>query len=438
MLNAVSWFVIGIVYNTGSSYMYAKLTDQEIEKFNVKNFLFCVFISILYCLSLTFNIKLMMTIFKITLTTIFLKRVYNHNLSKTLITTFLIYVLFAIGEFIFVILFIAILRVNQNFIQNNCFGILVTNIIILYFAIIVAKNRIIHKIISNIIKWYSNNNILSNFIMMFFSTTIILVFILYNYSKFHLNELFLLVNLFFIGIIVFIIGYFKEKTDNNRLVFEYDSLIDYVKTYEELLESKNKNQHEYMNQLILIKGMLNKNNKKARDYIDRILDVEENSEENIWINKFKNIPNGGLKGLLYYKVSDMVKNGISVYIEISDSVNNKKLNKYLNDNLDDISKIIGVYLDNAKDAIMESDKKYLIIEADCDKEKFSLSISNTFKGNINLNRLDEEGYSKKGKGHGYGLSLVKDIINKHKDITQAREMNGMYYVQTVSFKYKNK
>lgn len=133
---------------------------------------------------------------------------------------------------------------------------------------------------------------------------------------------------------------------------------------------------------------------------------------------------------------EMKKKKIKIYLDINENVSNNRIKKYLNAYLQDISKIFGVLLDNAIDAAVEGNDKYIIIEISKQKDNLELSISNTYKGPIIINSMDKEGYSKKGKNRGYGLSLLKDIINKRNDILISREFNGIYFVQNVYFKYK--
>ena len=377
-----------------------------------------------------------MVIFKFILTMLLFKIVYNDNLSKLLINSFFIYVIFAIGEMFFAIIFVMLLNIDQTFVQTNFIGIIFANVSILVIVLILINFHFIEKNIVRIIEWYKNKKIVNNIILIFFGLIMMFFFIFYNYLKIESKEIFFINNAFFISVIIFIISFFKEKTDNARLSSEYDQLLDYVKTYEEVIEEKSKNQHEYNNQLILIREMLGNRNKKVREYIDQILSIENEQSKSNWLNKIKNIPNGGLKGLIHYKIVEMEKKKIKLYIDINENVNNKKTNKYLRDNLNDISKIIGVYLDNAREAALKSKEKYIIIEVECNKDKLNFSISNTYKGGINLSKIDNAGYSKKGKNRGYGLSLVHDIISKRDDVEQYREFNGIYFVQHICLKYK--
>lgn len=436
MLEWISWFIIGTIYNYFYCCIYSEFNRKEKFKLNGTNITICLFISFLYCVSLSFETKIIMILFKFLLTIILFKIINKDKLSKVLINAFFIYIIFAVGEMLFAIIFVMLLNVNQEFIQNNYIGILFANISILMIVLCFIQVPFIKKIITKIIEWYTNQKFINNVVLIILGLLMMFFFILYNYEKIESKEIFFLNNMFFVGVIVFIISFFKEKTENNKLTTEYDQLIDYVKTYEEMIEEKSKNQHEYNNQLILIREMLGTRNKKIKEYIDGILSSEKGLDESNWLNKFKNIPNGGLKGLIHYKVSEMLKKGIKVYIDINENVNTKKINKYLKDNLSDVSKIIGVYLDNAREAALESNDQYIIIEAECNEGQLDFSISNTYKGDINLNKVDSMGYSKKGKGRGYGLSLVKDIIDKRDDIEQYREFNGIYFVQKIKFKYK--
>lgn len=436
MLELSSWFIIGIIYNYFYCYIYSRFNNKEKFKINKTNILICLLISFLYCLVLTFETKEIMVIFKFILTMLLFKIVYNDNLSKLLINSFFIYVIFAIGEMFFAIIFVMLLNIDQTFVQTNFIGIIFANVSILVIVLILINFHFIEKNIVRIIEWYKNKKIVNNIILIFFGLIMMFFFIFYNYLKIESKEIFFINNAFFISVIIFIISFFKEKTDNARLSSEYDQLLDYVKTYEEVIEEKSKNQHEYNNQLILIREMLGNRNKKVREYIDQILSIENEQSKSNWLNKIKNIPNGGLKGLIHYKIVEMQKKKIKLYIDINENVDNKKINKYLTDNLNDISKIIGVYLDNAIEAALKSKEKYIIIEAECNKDKLNFSISNTYKGGINLSKIDNAGYSKKGKNRGYGLSLVHDIISKRDDVEQYREFNGIYFVQHICLKYK--
>lgn len=435
MLELSSKLLVNSFFVLVFTLLYGKYVSKKL-KIDIK-VIFLIFLTILLITTMSFKInKLAELSFKyITLLFLF-KILYKESFSKTIICTFLMYIMLIFGELLFSIIVVLILQIDQDFLKQTIEGYLFSNFLILFFMIILANNKKISKILNEIIDWYINKQV---FYAAFLTTfgMIITCYLLYkNYLKIKSVSSFTLTSIFLFGILVFIVGFFKEKTNNSKLISEYDQLLDYVKTYEEVIEEKSKNQHEYNNQLILIREMLGTRNKKVKEYIDQILSIENEQSKGNWLNKIKNIPNGGLKGLIHYKIVEMEKKKIKLYIDINENVNNKKTNKYLRDNLNDISKIIGVYLDNAIEAALKSKEKYIIIEVECNKDKLNFSISNTYKGGINLSKIDNAGYSKKGKSRGYGLSLVHDIINRRNDVEQYREFNGIYFVQHVCLKYK--
>lgn len=435
MLELSSWLVIGIIYNISHCYLYKKLNNDEFN-FNIRLILSCIIIAIINTVVFVNLDWLLNVVIKYIVMVFMIKYIYNDPIDKIFISTLLIYILFSVGEMIFVIIFIKLLNLDFDFFKFNYIGIIITNIAIFFFAYTIVAFKKIKKFMQEIVKWYINKSIINIIFISVLSIILIFNFIYQNYYNPLYKQNGLLIYIFYVSILIIIIWFLKEKTDNNRLTSDYDQLLDYVKTYEEVIEEKSKNQHEYNNQLILIREMLGTRNKKVREYIDQLLSIENEQSKGNWLTKIKNIPNGGLKGLIHYKIVEMQKKKIKLYIDINENVNNKKTNKYLRDNLNDISKIIGVYLDNAREAALKSKEKYIIIEAECNKDNLDFSISNTYKEGINPNKIDNAGYSKKGKGRGYRLSLVRDIISKRDDVEQYREFNGIYFVQHICLKYK--
>ena len=76
----------------------------------------------------------------------------------------------------------------------------------------------------------------------------------------------------------------------------------------------------------------------------------------------------------------------------------------------------------------------MTIEILMDKLTLILIISNSFKGEIELDKIDEEGYTTKGKNHGVGLSLVKEIIDSSEKLEQNRKIIKDYFFQYLYIK----
>ena len=98
-------------------------------------------------------------------------------------------------------------------------------------------------------------------------------------------------------------------------------------------------------------------------------------------------------------------------------------------NYKDLCKLIGIYLDNAHDACLNSYKKEITIEMFFKNKKLSIIISNTFSGEIDIKSIGKKGYTTKGQGHGMGLSIAKSIINNNEIFEQRKEIINNYYYQ---------
>ena len=180
--------------------------------------------------------------------------------------------------------------------------------------------------------------------------------------------------------------------------------------------------------------MIPKTNKKAKDYIKKLIDEENNINENDWMIKLKNLPNNGIKGFINFKIKKKINNNIVVCVNIDKKLSTKKYWKNFENNLEKVSKVLGVYLDNAIEAASNSISKQIIIEFINTSDYIEFVLSNSYSGIVNYSEMDKQGYSTKGKGRGYGLSLAKDIINSTDILTSSREINGKFYVQRLYIK----
>lgn len=432
-MHVISWFISGSLCFLLYHFIFCRLICNKKFEITKAILLMALLIGFIYYFLSIFNFEYLRPYAIHIYIFISLWINYKESLVKTILGLFSIFVLVLLSEMLCgVILFIVGINIEKfNEIPFNYF---ILNIFIFLFAYFLSRTKIFEKISNSVLFWYGENEFCNLVIFVSFALTIA-IFILYNnFTKFLPISILLLTNLFCIGIFIFIIGFFSEKAQNNKIAIEYDQLLSYVKVYEDEIEEKSKNQHEHNNQLIVIKNLINSRNKKAIEYIDKQLNSEIRSEDRSWLGKLKYVPQGGLKGLIYYKIQEMLKNNVTIFVDISPQLqelnNNENLNKYL----EDISKIVGVYLDNAIQAVNELPEKYIILEFYLEDSYIVFSLSNNYKSKINFDEVDIEGYTTKGYGHGYGLSLVKDILSKNNNLAQRREMNGIYYVQKLYIK----
>lgn len=239
-------------------------------------------------------------------------------------------------------------------------------------------------------------------------------------------------NISMIIIVIVVLIYIKEKNDNKKLMDEYDTLFSYIQTFEDWIETEQLNRHEYKNQLAVLREMTN--NKKIIKKIDEILEDTINVKGET-INQLKNLPSGGLKGLIYYKSTIANRNKIDLTINVTLKRNNM-LAKLENDETKTLCKLIGIYLDNALEAALETVSKKVLIEIYELSEVTKIVISNTYNNIIDIDLIDMKGYTTKGKNHGNGLYFASKMLSKNKWIEESKKQIDNYYIQEIIIKNK--
>lgn len=212
-----------------------------------------------------------------------------------------------------------------------------------------------------------------------------------------------------IFIVIACIAYslYRESQKAKELSDNYNVLLTYLEKYEKELVEKRKIIHDYKNEIIIINGYIGNDN-KLKEYVNEIMEEQKNLKDRHAVRNIDKLPSG-LKGLMYYKLSQLDEN---IIVDMEVEGNMKKFDKIPSKISKDILKIIGVLIDNAIEAVLREKEKYIDIRFEIKRNKFITKINNTCSVKLNKKDIMEEGYSAKGKGRGYGLSLVKDIIKK--------------------------
>lgn len=353
---------------------------------------------------------------------------FNKNNYQTLIKSLTIYLSLFISEIAIAIVISAILYFtdynSMEFLKNT----IIINLIItgLAYTLIKINQKRFTLIINNSNESGGKSEIL---IILLILVTIALLVFKIPLSKWNLNIDFLFTMFLLLCFIMAGFLMLKQNSDIQKTTSMYQKLVAYSDITNGLLEDYRVISHEQKNQLLVIRSLLEDNSpQELVDYVDGLLDKKVGFKYE-WIGDLNYLPLSGLKGLINYKLIEANSLKINTNISISKDINKSKLNNLATKQKDELYSIIGVYLDNAIQAAKESNKKEVSLEIYKEKEKIVIVIANTYNGKIEMEKLDNYGYTTKGKNHGVGLHLVKKIIENEVIYSQSRSLFEDYYVQ---------
>lgn len=408
-----------------------KILFQQKEKINslklIISILIFSFISMIINLYATDMVK---TIVKIILTYIlfcyYYVIIFQEKLSKSIIAGFLNYLSIFISETIIAIILSFLLDILNLSSMELLKNTIIANMIICSTASVIIKMN--KKKLINIIE-NSSENIRSNSIITFLMIfTISLLGIKIPLTDWKLNIDFLITMLILLSLCIIGFWIFKQKSIINKTTSMYQQLADYSDITNELLEDYRIIAHEHKNQLLIISSMIDKENSELTEYVDNLLDKRTDNKY-VWISQLNHLPLSGLKGLINYKLVEMEKLKINIGISISSEISKMKLTRLSTKQKDNLYSIIGIYLDNAIQAAKESKEKEISLELYKDKKDIVMILANTYRGKLELDKMDSYGYTTKGKNHGVGLHIVKKILEEENTFTQNRSLFENYYVQ---------
>lgn len=408
-----------------------KITGEKVTNKTVLIFILEIIYYFVSTIIIPNQIRFIMFIFTMFL---FLYFIFKIKIKKSILYSIEILAIFSISEILVTFVLVCI-GINSKMIINNMYYNLVTSIIISIISIIIINIPITKLLLKRIIDLIDKNKKISNYLYVFIIFLYIIVlkngFELLQKSSYYINFSFVL----FIGVIFIYIV--KKELKTEQLQEVNSQMLNYVTKYEKIITEQGKANHEFKNQLMVIRGYANMNDsKKLIDYLDSITEDAKKTHSSYLISQLNNFPDGGIKGLLYYKLSIMEEMNINYDINIGNGVK-RKLSSLETNMYKNITKILGVLLDNAIEATSKSNNKKILIMVKKNNDKIIFSIYNTYTGKIDLNKI-RTGYTTKGKGRGYGLRLVKDIVSANHSFDINRYLEDNYYVTELTVKIKNK
>ena len=274
---------------------------------------------------------------------------------------------------------------------------------------------IIKKILTIIVS--SKNSVVFTFCFLTFIAIIIIDCFHKDYatiSTFLLSSVILIFLIFLIAILLY--QYFKRKTAED----EKQQLQALMHEYENVLNQTSENRHEMLNDLLILRSIADKNSSEFTRTLDGIIRQYDTKKFKKYTSLAK-LPTG-VKGMIYYKIAFINENEIN-FDTVVNGVDYAKFEAMDKELYYKVCKILGILMDNAIDACVDSDKKKLVVSVYTENEDLCVEIDNSYSGIIDKDGIKKKGYTTKGKNHGYGLTILNRIVDETKELKFEQSIN---------------
>lgn len=201
----------------------------------------------------------------------------------------------------------------------------------------------------------------------------------------------------------------EKELEKKKLELEMQRI--YGDAYKELLDEVRKRQHDFKNQLTAIYSM-----HLVAETLDDLVEMQkeycEKLEENIRYDQILTKCNEPiLAGFLYYKCITCEKMGVKVDYTISVTSAECQIA------LHEIIEIIGIFMDNACEQVVElsCDSRTIELSVDDNDGAITIEIGNPSRPltSREIEQMFQPGFSTKGENRGLGLPRVKQLVKNH-------------------------
>ena len=404
MLPLIVKFIIGLIMAITSFLIVKKLTKNN-EKISLYTVIIILILTLPTVILYQTKYNAFILLITYVLSIILYRRYFKINIVTSIILCSCEILILTLSDLFISSINLTIFSYEE--IRNVWYISIVNNLIIGLLSIGISSIKFLSNRINYLCKKIDNKT--GYKIAIFATISILIIAILfYNITTiFKLDLYYSITIIALVGLFILYYFYISEKANYEKLNDEYNILFDYVQNFENWIDDEQMYRHELKNNLSIIRSMTN--NKKIIEKIDEMIKFSIIIDDKD-IEDLKNIPKGGLKGLLYYKVALAKNKKVKMVVEVSPKVETilKKLHNKKNR---DICIILGIYLDNALEAAEESKEKTISLEIYEANKKINFTISNTYKNIIPLKTMRKKGFNTKGKSHGKELYYAGKMVN---------------------------
>ena len=395
------------------------------RKINIFYILILLLGSIIVTINFYYSSPAYKMFINILVTYVVLILISKENLSKTIVINLILYFILFVAE-ILTSSFVMITNiVDPNMVNTNILIKALITLINQVFLFFICTRKSIINFISRIVSKIKNNSIIITIVLL--STIVLFISDLRFYNT--LSTKIYLSNVIILGcLMIIIILTIKAYLNNFKEQQKMEALLSFMSKYEKTIDEDRINKHELLNDLLILKSLNKNNSKEYNELLNNLIDKFTN--KGIKIKNVYKLPSG-LKGILYYKLYGLEEKGYDININVSNKTINllKKIN---NNDYINLNKIVGIVIDNAIEASSKTNNKYILIDIYNDNG-IVIEISNSFKGKVDINSINDKYYSTKGKNRGLGLFIINKLI-KSSNISYEQIINDSIFTTIIKIK----
>ena len=416
-------------------YCWYKLSDLHIEFKSKKLYLSLFIVTIISALNFLIVNKYFRIILITTLLMFAYKFLYKESLHKSVLTPIYTQVLIFFAELIYLLIYLCIMGNHDQLVKNTITITVINNISVVLVLLVIIQFKFVKKIYLKFLKLTDRIGPKQLTICSLIGMLILNVLIMGSYYKIKF-EYFIFINVgFIVFIMILIVHMFKTQNNYNKVSDKYNVAKTSLQDYETMMTKYRIANHENKNMLLAVRAMVINKEKNIPEYIDSLIENKLNDDEKL-LFEMGVIPEGGLRATMYSEILKIKDKKINYNLSIDRKISTIDLIELDNNTTIDICKIIGVYIDNAIEATNKLKKKIINIDMYTLKDELCIKVSNNYHENIDISKINAAGYTTKEKGHGYGLSLVSEIINQNDLLENETNINKNVFSQTLKIIYK--
>ncbi len=403
-----------VIQSIFALYHFVSITNY-FKQTKEKNYLTSILIVIIICITQILDLKnynLFLLIFLLVLT---LKFTSKLTLLKSILSTILYCIIISISGLISLKIINLNIYEDLLIIPNKYIIFLVLQLIInisieLLINIFLARK---HKINS-----YENttnstiNNKIKLIIFLILAYTIPQIIVIFFLKYTYPLPLIVLEIFKTILVCILIFSYFDIINKDEKIQTNLSTIELHNKTLIELVDGVRTLKHDYGNIIQALNGyVVTKQYNKLKEYIDSLIKefCNVNNISAIDPNIFNDPAIYGVVGAKYFYA---IENDITFDLDITSDIKNINFSK------PELSRILGILLDNAIEATLKCNNKYIKLDIHFDDKKYAdvIRVINTYDTSekIDLDKIYEKGVSSKEIKSGIGLWEAKKLISKNK------------------------